>query len=278
MRIPLEDQFQDVIGKARRGLKLSESLLVQKVHLEFDQLEALQAGQFDVDAASKIAEVLELDPPSLIALGRESWYPETPELPTTFAAFNTPFEDMTVNAYLVWDREGGSAAAFDTGGDCTGMLEAIRQHALNVESIFLTHTHYDHVADLDDLVSETGARVFVSSREKIPNATAIDDGAEFNVGALKVSARQTSGHSPGGLTYVVEGLDGGATLAIVGDAMFAGSMGGVPPEGYAAALRMNREKILTLPNDAIVCPGHGPLTTVALEKRHNPFYAGQAGE
>lgn len=276
MRIPLEDQFQDVIGKARRGLKLSESLLVQKAQIEFDQLEALQAGQFDVEAASKIAEVLELDPPSLIALGRESWYPEAPELPATFAAFNTPFEDMTVNAYLVWDRESRSAAAFDTGGDCTGMLEAIRQNGLKVESIFLTHTHYDHVADLEDLVSETGANVFVSSREKLPNATAIDDGAEFSLGALKISARQTSGHSPGGMTYFVEGLDGGATLAIVGDAMFAGSMGGVPPESYAEALRVNRDKILSLPGGTIVCPGHGPLTTVELEREHNPFYAGQA--
>lgn len=275
MRIPLEDQFHDIIGKARRGLKLSESLLVQRAHIGFEELEALQAGQFNVDAASKIAEVLDLDPPSLIALGRESWYPPAPDLPATFAAFNTPFEDMTVNAYLLWDREGGSAAAFDTGGDCTRMLEAIRQHGLKVESIFLTHTHYDHVADLDDLVTETGAAVFVSNREKLPGATPIEEGAEFRVGALKITARQTSGHSPGGMTYVVEGLEGGVTLAIVGDALFAGSMGGVPPEGYAAALRMNREKILTLPAETIVCPGHGPLTTVALENGHNPFYAGR---
>ncbi len=272
MRIPLEDQFQDVIGKARRGLKLSESLLVQRAGLEFDQLEALQAGQFDADAAAKIAEALDLDPGSLIALGRESWRPETPELPATFAAFNTPFEDMTVNAYLVWDQEGGQAAAFDTGGDCTGMLEVIRQHGLTVGSIFLTHTHYDHVADLEDLVAETGATVFVSAREKIPQATAVEEGAQFTVGGLKISARLTAGHSPGGLTYVVEG---GVPLAIVGDALFAGSMGGVPPESYAAALRMNREAILTLPDATIVCPGHGPLTTVAQEKRHNPFYAGR---
>lgn len=274
MRIPLEDQFQDVIGKARRGLKLSESLLVQKARIEFDQLEALQAGQFNLEAASKIAEVLGLDPPALIALGRESWYPPAPELPANFAAFNTPFEDMTVNAYLVWDRPGGPAAAFDTGGDCTGMLETIRQHGLAVGSIFLTHTHYDHVAALDDLVAETGATVFVSAREKIPRAEAVEEGAEFAVGGLKISVRQTSGHSPGGLTYVVEGWAGGEVLAIVGDAMFAGSMGGAPPESYAAALRMNREKILTLPDATILCPGHGPLTTVALEKRHNPFYAG----
>ena len=275
MRIPLEDQFQDVIGKARRGLKLSESLLVQRAQLGFDELEALEAGQFNADAASKIAEVLDLDPASLIALGRGTWYPEAPPLPATFAAFNTPFEDMTVNAYLVWDPEGGQAAAFDTGGDCAGTLEVIRQQRLKVGSISLAHTHYDHVADLEDLVAETGATVFVSAREKIPHATAVEEGAEFTVGELQISVRLTSGHSPGGLTYVVEGLEGGVTLAIVGDAMFSGSMGGVPPEGYAAALRMNRDGILTLPGETIVCPGHGPLTTVAQEKLHNPFYAGR---
>lgn len=275
MRIPLEDQFQDVIGKARRGLKLSESSLAQRAHLELDELEALQAGQFNADAASKIAAVLELDPASLIALGRERWYSPAPALPATLAAFNTPFEDMTVNAYLVWDRAGGRAAAFDTGGDCTGMLEVIRQHGLTVEAIFLTHTHYDHVADLANLVKETGATVYVSAREKLPEAKPIEAGAEFGLGTLRISARQTSGHSPGGMTYVVQGWETGATVAIVGDALFAGSMGGVPPEAYAAALRMNWENILTLPGNTVLCPGHGPLTTVALEKEHNPFYAGK---
>ena len=74
------------------------------------------------------------------------------------------------------------------------------------------------------------------------------------------------------MTYFVRGLD--RPVAIVGDSLFAGSMGG-GNVSYEDALRNNLEKILTLPNDTILCPGHGPLTTVAEEKKHNPFFAGR---
>jgi hydroxyacylglutathione hydrolase len=80
----------------------------------------------------------------------------------------------------------------------------------------------------------------------------------------------TSGHSPGGMTFVVTGLS--RPVAIVGDSLFAGSMGG-GNVSYDDALRNNREKILTLPDETIVCPGHGPLTSVGKEKRDNPFFA-----
>ena len=184
-----------------------------------------------------------------------------------------PFEDMMVNAYLVWDREGGRAAAFDTGGDCTPLLDALKANRLTLDAIFLTHTHFDHVADLDDFVAETGAAVYVSELEKVgENHPDRRRPVVSRWARLTITARLTPGHSPGGLTYVVEGLR--PPLAVVGDALFAGSMGGVAPEGYAAALRANAENILALPGATVICPGHGPLTTVEAEKKHNPFYAG----
>ena len=70
---------------------------------------------------------------------------------------------------------------------------------------------------------------------------------------------------------MVEGLE--PLVAVVGDALFASSMGGVPPDKYAGALHANRAHILSLPEDTVICPGHGPLTTVGLEQKHNPFYA-----
>jgi hydroxyacylglutathione hydrolase len=274
MSIPLEDQFQDVIGKARRGLRLSESSLAQKAGVDLEKLESLGEGRFDEKVAGVVASALGLDKTALTELAKQSWQPSV-KLPATLAAFNTPFDDMTVNAYLIWDREGGRATAFDTGADCSGILKALAKHQLTLDSIFLTHTHPDHVADIRKLRDETKATVFVSELEKVPRATLIRDGQQFTVGGLTITARLTPGHSPGGTTYVVEGINPAA--AVVGDALFAGSMGGVAPEFYANALRTNREHIFSLPDSTVICPGHGPVSSVSEEKRHNPFYARNSG-
>jgi hydroxyacylglutathione hydrolase len=275
MRIPLEDEFKDVVGKARRGLRLSESALIQAATLDPDEFRKFENGQADSGVVQRVADILHLDGAALVESGRASWYPQVPPVPATLAAFNTSFGDITVNSYLIWERDGGRAAAFDTGSDCAGMLQALQTHQLALEYIFLTHTHPDHIADLDKLAAKTGATVFVSALEKISKATPIHEGQEFTVGALTISARLTPGHSPGGLTYVIEGLS--STVAVVGDALFAGSMGGVTPDLYAGALLANRENILSLPDQTLICPGHGPMTTVGEEKRHNPFYANGAG-
>src|ERR1017187_8405054 len=95
------------------------------------------------------------------------------------------------------------------------------------------------------------------------------DGKVWTVGGVKIEARRTSGHARGGTTFVVRGL--GREVAVVGDALFAGSMGG-GMVSYEEALRTNRESIFTLGDETIVAPGHGPLTTVGEEKLHNPFF------
>src|SRR5260370_359642 len=84
--------------------------------------------------------------------------------------------------------------------------------------------------------------------------------------------RLSWGHLRGGMSYVVTGL--ARPIAIVGDSLFAGSMGG-GNVSYNDAVRNNLEKILTLPEETIICPGHGPMTTVREEKQHNPFFAGK---
>ena len=271
--IPLEDQYTDVLGKARRGLRLSESQLAQKAGVGLEAVEAFQGGKLDdADSIARIARALDLYAPALLDLARGEWTPETVALPATVVAYNVPFGgDMTVNFYLAWDQDGGRAAAFDTGGDCHALLQTLREKRLTLDAIFLTHTHEDHVADLDRLLAETDAPLYVSRLEPVGGATLIEDGQSFTVGGLTVTARLTPGHSPGGTTYVIAGLEPG--VAVVGDAMFAASMGGVSPEKYAAALAANRANILALPEETVICPGHGPVTTVGLEKKHNPFYA-----
>ena len=275
MAIPLEDQFQDVVGKARRGLRLSESQLSQKAGVSLEDVESFQKGRsgLDGEAAHKITDVLGLDLAALRELERSAWHPGEVALPPTVAAFNVPFgSDMTVNFYLAWDREGGQAAAFDTGGDCSALLQTLRDHDLKLGAIFLTHTHEDHIADLDRLTAETDAPVYVSALEKFPGVNTVQDGETFTVGGLTITARLTAGHSPGGLTYVVTGLE--PTLAVVGDALFSASMGGVGPEKYQGALAANLAHIFSLSDATVILPGHGPVTTVGSEKKHNPFYAG----
>ncbi len=276
MSIPLEDQFQDVVGKARRGLRLSESQLSQKAGVSLEDVETFQKGGGNIkgEAAGKITGALGLDLAALRELAQGAWHPGEVALPPTAAAFNVPFDsEMTVNFYLVWDQEGGQAAAFDTGGDCGALLQTLQEHDLKLGAIFLTHTHEDHIADLDRLTAETDAPVYVSALEKFPGVSTVQDGQTFTVGGLTITARLTAGHSPGGLTYVVAGIE--PALAVVGDALFSASMGGVGPEKYQSALTANRTHIFSLPDTTIIFPGHGPVTTVGAEKKHNPFYAGR---
>jgi len=270
MRIPLEDTFADIIGKAQRGLGLSDSALSSKSSVDVETIRRLRAGDFDAASAGLIAPALGLGATALVALGEKAWEPREIENFHGLAQFNTPFDDMTVNSYLVWDELAGLAVAFDTGSDCSAMLELLEKRRLRLKGILLTHTHGDHVFDLDRLREKTGAPVFVSRREPLEGAEGIEEGTEFELGELCIRARLTWGHSRGGLTYVIEGL--ARPLAVVGDSLFAGSMGG-GTVSYPDALRNNREKILTLPDDTIICPGHGPMTSVGEEKEHNPFFA-----
>jgi hydroxyacylglutathione hydrolase len=267
--IPLEDNFNDVIGKAQRGLQISDEDLAGRAGLSIDDLQRAMNGQFDEAAARKLAPVLNLGADALVELGKKSWYPDALEL-AGLAAFNTTYGDMTVNSYLVWDPKTNNAAAFDTGADASGMLAFAAERKLRIQMILLTHTHPDHIADLDRLKNVAEAAAFVSKLEAFPGAEPFEAGRKFTVGTLKIDTRQTWGHSRGGITYVVNGL--ARPLAIVGDAMFAGSMGG-GAISYQDALQTNCEQILTLPNDTILCPGHGPMTTVGDEKRRNPFFA-----
>lgn len=275
MPIPLEDNFSDILSKAQRGLGLTDSDLAARSGLTAEAVNRLRAGHFNAADAEAVAPALGLDARALASMGRNAYAPAEIGPMEGLAQFNTPFGDMTVNAYLAWDPESRQAAAFDTGGDVSEMLEHLAAHGLELRLILLTHTHGDHIFDLDRLKDATGAPAYVSSREPLEGAEPVEPGREFALGALKISARLTWGHSRGGLTWVIQGLR--RPVAVVGDALFAGSMGG-GMASYADALRTNREEIFSLPDETILCPGHGPMTSVGEERRGNPFFAAQPGE
>lgn len=264
MLIPIEDNFADVVGKAQRGLGLADRELASRAGVSLSELQQVKAETYDAAVLQKLASALGLKTQALVDLPH--YRPAPVEVPGLLS-FNTPYGGMWVNSYLIWDAT--DAVAFDTGTDSSAMLAALRERGLTLRAIFLTHTHGDHVADLDRLHRETGAPVHVSSREPVRGAEPFETGREFPCGTLRIETRSTWGHSRGGITYVIRGLS--RPVAVVGDALFAGSMGG-GMVSYADALRTNREQILTLPPDTVLCPGHGPLTTVAEEREHNPFF------
>jgi len=268
--IPLEDNFADIIGKAQRGLGISDSELAEGGGITSQTIRKLRDGDFDESALVSVAPILGLDGRALRELANDEWHPKKFEGFDGLAQFITDYHGMAVNAYVVWDPASGIAAALDTGADSKEMVRFAKHHKLDVQLILLTHAHPDHVADLPSLREETGADVFTPAREPVPGAEPIEEGKNFRLGNLQINSRLTWGHSPGGMTYVVTGL--ACPVAIVGDSLFAGSMGG-GNISYRDALRNNLEKILTLPDETIICPGHGPMTTVGEEKQHNPFFA-----
>jgi hydroxyacylglutathione hydrolase len=266
--IPLEDNFADVLSKASRGSSLEVSTLAERSGLEADKVKSVLGGKLDEAAVRKLAPVLGLGAERVVALGKGDYHPAPVKL-EGLASFNVPFDDMTVNYYLAWDAATKEAVAFDTGTDCDGILEKLRAEGLTLKLILLTHSHGDHIYDLDRLKDKTGAPAWIGEKEPIEGADTFKVGQTFQVGGLQIETRSTWGHSRGGVTYVVHGL--ARPVAVVGDALFAGSMGG-GGVSYEAALKTNREGIFTLPNQTVICPGHGPLTTVGEQKQANPFF------
>ena len=267
---PLEDNFTDIIAKAQRGLGFTNEALATRSGATIAEIENLKAGMVDEVALPKVASALGLGADALFALAESRYKPEPVEEPEGLACFNSVFDDMTVNSFLVWDPSTKEAAFFDTGADGQPMLDFAASHGLKVKQIFITHIHTDHVFDLDRLIERTGAHAWVCEKEPLAGAESFRAGRAFQIGELTVETRLTSGHAAGGVTYFIQGLS--KPVAVVGDSMFAGSIGG-GMVSYADAVRNNREQVFTLPDSTIICPGHGPLTTVGEQKHANPFFA-----
>ena len=263
----LEDHPGDILAKARSMTGVTPETAAELLGIApaaYAQIEStghLPAGL----ALAPLARRLELDAARLQALAR-GWVPQRPNLARwqNLSRLVTAHEDYEVNSYLIWDEATRAAALFDTGWNAREARRLVASHALRLESLFITHSHRDHVAALGDL---TGAFPDLCVRRN-PVAAAI--------GKLQVSARPTAGHAEDGVTWIIEGWPGAApAVAIVGDAVFAGSIG----RGFHSwheARRSVREQIFTLPATTLLCPGHGPLTTVAEELAHNPFFPSSA--
>jgi len=267
--IHLEDFHEDILGKAMRGLGIGKNEMASRLQCEKSEVEAILFGEVDESLILGMAKELDLDAEKLLRSVRKQWCP-APLSVNGLKQFNLPFGDMLVNVFVVWDENSKNAWIFDTGPMAEPILSFIQEQELSVDAIFLTHTHRDHIACLDALRMGAGnPPVYVHELEALDGCESITESFSYACGSLSLHALHTHGHALGGMTYVADGLE--RPIAIVGDAIFAGSMGG-GMISYENALSTNREKIMTLPNETILCPGHGPMTTVGEEKRNNPFF------
>jgi len=199
---------------------------------------------------------------------------------------------LLTNCYIVGDSESRKAAVVDPGGHVGAILSALDRLDLECELIINTHSHFDHVGGNHDLKERTGAEILIHSSEadmltqlsgqarifgiSIENSPAadrtIDEGDVIEVGSVKMPVLHTPGHSPGGISLVIEG----EKKILVGDLVFQGSVGrtDLPGGSMDTLVKMVNDKIFTHPDDTRLYPGHGPATTIGAEKRHNPYLNG----
>lgn len=269
--LALEDEYEDILGKAIRGQNLQITEVANNSGVNVNNIKKALKGEVIESDITPLAQSLGLHPQPLIDAALKKWRPATISKVDGFEMDSTPWKSMIVNSYLVWDPISLKAAFFDTGASAKNLIRFSKERDLQVESLFVTHTHGDHIADLDRVMRETTAsKIWASELEPVSGADLFQPGKTWDLGNLTIESRLTSGHSIGGITYVIRGLS--HVVAIVGDAVFAGSMGG-GMISYADAKNTAQSQIMTLDPKTIIAPGHGPLTTVGEESIHNPFLA-----
>jgi hydroxyacylglutathione hydrolase len=271
----LEDHLGDIIRKARKMSNASAATAANAAGISESELSALEengkvSAKINFPALGKI---LGLNPQKLEAIAN-GWLPSPKDLSAwhEVRVFTTKGDEFAVNCYLAWDEVTHDAALFDTGLDAKPILDCIVAEQLQLKHIFITHSHWDHVEALPK-IREAWPKTKLHSGSKSAPVDQRNKTAEIvHLGGLRVTHRETPGHAEDGVTYMIGNWQEDAPLiAIVGDTIFAGSMGN-GNGAWNLAKQKVREQILSLPPETLICPGHGPLTTVAEEKEHNPFF------
>ena len=274
-RVNLEDHLGDVLLKARTHGRISAEAAAQAAGLNATELAALENSGVPPAGANLagLASCLGLAPAKVDGLAR-GWRPAAVEVGRwrELRPITTDGGAFSVNCYLVWDEVTRDAALFDTGFDATPVFELIDREALQLRHLFITHGHPDHVAGVEAVRARfPKARLHFGARlAPVEQRNRAND--FIHLGSLRITNRETPGHAEDATAYLIGNWPEDAPhVAIVGDALFAGSMGKVPRDAPAAR-EVIRRQILSLPADTLLCPGHGPLTTVGEETEHNPFF------
>ena len=271
----LEDHAGDVIRKSRMMVNIESAVAAKAAGLTEAEYAALEdsgqaAKQPDFMA---LGELLGLNGRKLEGIAN-GWLPSEKALGTwrEFRQISTEGNGMIVHAYLAWDEATREAALFDTGWDAAPAFKLIAENQLQLKHLFITHTHADHIAGLEAVRTKFPKALLHTDARSAPPQHKNRRNDCIQLGSLRITNRDTPGHAEDGVTYVIGNWpDDTPHVAIVGDAIFAGSMGGAAQHGSLARQKV-RDQILSLPPETLICPGHGPLTTVTEEKANNPFY------
>lgn len=279
MYMQLEDEFGDVVSKARRGQEISVSLLAERVGLtneEIDQIESYLLTP-PKEVVEAIAGSLDLEVNKLKAAAVNSFFPLYPSgrpLDGLVLEMLVLGSDFLMNGYVVGCAKTRKGVVIDPGFDPEKILKAVDAAELEIEQILLTHGHGDHTGALSEVCQATGApaRINASDQHLLGGlGTKIEGkivaGETIEVGNHTFSVASTPGHTAGGVSFVHP------RFAFVGDALFAGSTGGtMRSEDYQAQREAVAKQLLELDGTVQLFPGHGPATTVAEERANNPFF------
>jgi hydroxyacylglutathione hydrolase len=210
-----------------------------------------------------------------------------------------PTGALQANCFLLAPGPGEACVIVDPGQDAAEPIaRAVREHKLSPVAVLLTHGHFDHCFSVapvcagDDIpawihpadrellsdplkgISAESRAFFGGSLEmREPNEVReLADGAELDLAGLRLTVDHTPGHTGGSVMFRA-GTEEGGRLVLSGDTLFAGSIGrtDLPGGDHQAMLTSLRDKVLTLDDDTVVLPGHGPTTTIGRERASNPF-------
>jgi len=190
------------------------------------------------------------------------------------------------NCYVVGDESTKEGMVIDPGANAKQILGAVEDLGLNIKVIVLTHSHMDHVGALAEVKEATGAEIAIHADEaqflqkqplqrvihpfsqSLPAADRLlREGDTVDIGSLHFRVLHTPGHTPGGICLLEEGI------VFSGDTLFNFGIGRAdfPGASYDQEMESIRTKLMTLPDNTVVYPGHGPDTTIGVERGFNPF-------
>lgn len=259
----LYDTTADVIRKALRGLEMAPSQAAALCGLPEREVLAASRGPVSGEILEALAPALGLTGSALAGL--PDYQPPHPTI-DSIIRLELPFGDETVNAWLLDTGESGIPLLFDSGDGPNDAKSALDRLGVAGVDSCITHSHGDHTGGLP------GLQGILKSLAGPDHGEVLHPGDRIHRGHLTIRVIGLPGHCPGALGYVVSGLQ--VPVCVTGDALFAGSIGGCAPgEPYRQALESIRKEVMTLPDETLLLPGHGPATTVGSERKANPFLA-----